>query len=429
MSTVEPLVGAPETSVWKRPGFRRLYFGNTISWFGSEISELAVPLLAIATLSATAAEVGMLRAAQFLPFLLLTLYAGTLVDRVRRRPLMVAADFGRFVAIGAIPVFVWLGVDQVEPLLILVFAAGSLTVVHQIADTAYLPTFLGRDALLSANSKLGAAQSAASLGGQGVGGILVATFTAPVAVLIDAISYLVSGLLVAGIPHREAKPEVPERRNLRSEIREGLSYVLRGRYLRPLVGEAATFNFANEIFLVGFFVWTARDLDLSPFLIGLMLSLGAVGAFVGAAAGARLSGRFGFGRTMLATMVVGNGIPLIVVFARGGGPGTIVLLASVFLIMGFGTALANVHNVTLRQSAVPDRLQGRVNASYRLISWGVIPLGAGLGGILASEFGNRTGMIIGAVGLAASTLWVAFSAIPHLSTPPQVADMESDARS
>ncbi|GAA0571534.1 MFS transporter [Paractinoplanes ferrugineus] len=415
------------TSVWRHRGFRRLYAGSTISSFGSEISELAVPLLAIGVLHATSAEVGLLRAVQFAPFLLLTLHAGILVDRVRRRPLMITADFGRFVAIGAIPLLIWLGAEHIWPMLILVFIAGTLTVVHQIADTAYLPSLLDRDSLMSANSKIGAAQSAAQLGGQGIGGLLVSWLTAPFAVLVDAFSYLISGLLVAGIPHREEPPEVPADRRLGPEIREGLAFVLRSRIMRALVGEAATFNFAHEIFLVGFFVWTARDLDLSAFVIGILLSLGAVGAFVGASFGERLSLRYGFGRTMLATIIVGNAVALVVIFARGGGAGTIALLATAFLVQGFGTALANVHNVTLRQTAVPTRLQGRVNASYRLISWGVIPLGAGLGGVLAGTYGNRTGMIIGAVGLALSALWIVFSPIPRMSTAPQQEDLQEPA--
>ncbi|WP_067503768.1 MFS transporter [Actinoplanes sp. TFC3] len=420
MTTAE---ATPAVSVWKRPGFRRLYAGATISWFGSEISELAIPLLAISTLHATSGEVGLLRAAQFAPFLLLTLHAGILVDRMRRRPLMVVADFGRFAAIGAIPLLIWLGSHSVIPLLFLVFIAGALTVVHQIADTSYLPSLLDRDALMSANGKLGAAESAAKLGGQGIGGLLVAWLTAPFAVLVDALSYLVSGFLVAGIPHREQRPPRPEQRRLRTEVREGLDFVLRSRIMRALVGEAATYNFANEIFLVGFFLWTARDLGLSAFVIGLLLSLGAVGAFAGASLGERLSNRFGFGVTMLVTMVVGNGVALLVVFAHGGGAGTIALLATAFLVQGFGTALANVHNVTLRQTAVPEELRGRVNASYRLISWGVIPLGAGLGGVLAGAYGDRTGVVIGAVGLALSSLWVAFSPIPRMRTAPREDDL------
>jgi MFS family permease len=406
--------------MWRDQGFRRLFAGASVSWFGSEISELAIPLFVIVTLGATETQVGLVRTMQFLPFLLLTLYAGVVVDRLRRRPLLVAADLGRFLAIGAIPVLAWLGLHQVEPLYLLVFVAGALTVVHQIAELAYLPSLVGRDRLLDANGRLAAAQSAAQVSGQGVGGVLVAWLTAPVAVLVDAASYLFSGLAIAGIRHREPPPSPPRVRNLHAEVAEGLRYLFRGRYLRALVGEAATFNLANEIFMIGLLLWLARELHTSAALIGLVLGLGAVGAFAGAALGARLSARYGFGPTMLTTLVIGNGAPIAVFAAAGPGAATIVLLGAVFAVMGFGIALANVHNATLRQTTVPDHLRGRVNASYRLISWGALPVGAVLGGLLADHLGAHTAMLIGAAGIATATLWVACSPIPRLRTAPEV---------
>jgi MFS family permease len=404
-------------SLWRHRGFRRLFAGATVSWFGSEISELAVPLLVIVTLGATEAQVGLVRAAQFLPFLLLALPAGLLVDRVRRRPLMVGADLGRFVVLGAMPVLIWFGVVGVEPLYVLAFAAGALTVVHQLADTAYLPSLVGRHRLLVANGRLGAAQSAAQLGGQGIGGLLVATVTAPVAVLVDALSYLFSAVAIGGIRHAEPRP-ARARRHWRGELAEGLRYLVRSRKLRALVGEAATFNAANEVFMIGLLLWLARDRHVSAALIGLVVSAGAVGAFLGSGIGARLSARFGFGRTMLTTLALGNGAPLAVIAVPGSGAPVAAPLAVIFIVMGFGIGLANVHNVSLRQSAVPDELQGRVNAAYRLISWGVLPVGAALGGQLAGALGSRAAMALGAIGIAAATLWVAFSPIPRLHTAP-----------
>jgi MFS family permease len=413
---------------WRQRDFRRLFAGATVSWFGSEISELAIPLLVILTLDASEAEVGLVRTAQFLPFLLFTLHAGVLVDRVRRRSLMVTADFGRFVLIGAIPVLIWSGVDRVEPLYLLVFAAGALTVVHQLADIAYLPLLVGRGRLMKANSALAASRSAAELSGQGVGGLLVAGFTAPVAVLVDAVSYLFSGLAVASIRHRETRPtsaDAARQRRVGTDIAEGLRLVGRSRHLRALVGEAGTFNLAYQVFSIGLLLWLARDLRMSAALIGLVISAGGVGAFAGAALGARLSGRYGFGPTMLVTMAIGNAAPVAVAAITRPGADTVVLLAAIFVVMGFGIALANVHNVTLRQSAVPDRLQGRVNAAYRLVSWGVIPVGTAFGGYLAGEVGSRAATLVGAVGVASATLWVALSPIPRLREAPSVAADEA----
>jgi MFS family permease len=420
----------PTPSLWGHRDFRWLFAGSTVSRFGSEISELALPLLVILTLDATETQVGLVRAAQFLPFLLLTLHAGVLVDRVRRRPLMITADLARFGIIGAIPLLIWLGVDRVEPLYLLVFAAGAFTVVQQLADTAYLPSLVRGDQIMPANSKLGAAQYAAELSGQGIGGLLVAALTAPIAVLVDALSFLFSGLAIAGIRARESDPRdsvaADVRPRIRSEIAEGTRFVFRSRYLRALLGEAATYNVAYQVFSIGLLLWLVRDLGLSPAVIGLVLGLGAVGGFAGAAAGDRLSGRYGFGPTMLVTMAIGNGAPLLLFFASGGGPATVVLLGTVFAITGFGTALANVHNVSLRQSVVPDHLQGRVMAAYRLVSWGAIPIGAVAGGLLAAELGSRTAALIGAAGVAAATLWIALSPIPRLREAPSTAGLTDD---
>ena len=205
-----------------------------------------------------------------------------------------------------------------------------------------------------------------------------------------------------------------------------MRFVLRSRYLRALLGEAATYNMAYQVFSIGLLLWLVRDLGLSPAVIGLVLGLGAVGGFAGAAAGDRLSGRYGFGPTMLVTMAIGNGAPLLLFVASGGGPATVALLGTVFAVMGFGTALANVHNVSLRQSAVPDRLQGRVMAAYRLVSWGAIPVGAVVGGLLAAELGSRTAALIGAAGVAAATLWIALSPIPRLREAPGRAGLTDD---
>lgn len=250
----------------------------------------------------------------------------------------------------------------------------------------------------------------------------MAWLTAPFAVLVDALSYLFSGAAMLAIRTPE---EVPDRRRdgdgrpgMWRDIAEGCTYVFHSHYLRPLLAEAATFNLPLETFMIGLLLWLARDLGMSPAIIGLVITLAAVGAFVGVAAGARLSGRYVFGRTMLVTMLVGNTAPVAVVWAGDGGWGTVVLLGAVFVVMGFGIALANVHNLTLRQTAVPERLRGRVNATYRLVAWGAVPVGAGLGGVLAASLGNRTGTLVGAAGIAAATLWVAFSVIPRLRHAP-----------
>ena len=403
--------------VWRNRNFRRMWFGSTVSWFGSEIGELALPLLAIVTLAASPAEVGLLRGAQFLPFLLATLPLGVLVDRRRRRPLMISADVGRFLLVGAIPIAVWAGVAEMGMLYVIVFLTGILTVLYQLADFAFLPRVVSPDQLVDANGRLAASQSAAEVSGKGVGGILVQALSAPLAVLADAVSYLVSAMNLGRMTTTEPAPDAPvARRSPWRDAVDGLLVVVHNRYVRPLLGEATTFNFFNEVFILGLLVYAARDLGMSPALIGLIFTGGGVGSFLGAWFGARATGRYGYGRVLLVTMVLGNTAPVASAAAIGTAAISAAVLITVFFVMGIGIGIANVHAVSLRQTAIPKHLHGRVNAAYRLISWGAIPLGAGLGGLLASAAGAHTAMLIGAFGIPLATVWVAASAVPRLQT-------------
>lgn len=410
---------------WTDRNFRRLWAGSSASWFGSEIGELALPLLALITLSATPAEMGLLRTMQFLPFLLATLPLGVLVDRMRKRPLMIGADLGRFVLIGGIPVLIWVGAGQIELVYVFVFAAAVLTVLYQLSDFAFLPRVVTADRLLDANSKLAATQSAAEIGGKGLGGLLVQALTAPFAVLFNAAGFLVSALAISRIDVDERVERSAERRSAWREVVEGLRIVVRNKYLRPLLSESTTYNLFFELFLVGLMVYAVRDLGLSPALIGLAFTVGAVGTFLGAWFGARVAGRFGYGRVLLVTFLVGNSASVLLV-PMNGKSSAMVLLASVFFLMGLGTGIANVHATSLRQTVVPSALHGRVNAAYRMVSWGAVPIGASLGGLLATQFSPHTAMLVGALGIPLGTIWIAFSAIPKVRS---IADVQLGAES
>jgi MFS family permease len=210
------------------------------------------------------------------------------------------------------------------------------------------------------------------------------------------------------------------------EVWQGLRIVLTHRYIRPLLGEATTFNFFDEVFQLGIMLWAVRQLHLSAGTIGLVFTAGGIGSFLGAWFGSRLTGRFGYGPVLLVALSFGNGAPL-GLFASGLLERHIVLLlCAVFAVMGAGIGIANTHAVSLRQTAVPEHLTGRTNAAYRLISWGAIPLGAATGGLIASTFGGRIATLVGAAGLASATLWVAASPVPRLAS---IADADTNARS
>ncbi|QNL95090.1 MFS transporter [Aeromicrobium senzhongii] len=409
------------STAWSVPNFRRLWTASAASSLGSEVAEIAVPMLVILTLSASATEVGWLRAAQFLPFLLVTLPLGVLVDRWRGRrlSLLVGADTGRFVLFAALPLLVWAGVSNVALFYPLVFAIGTLTVLYQVADFAFLPSVVGAHQLVDANGKIAATSSASEIAGRGLGGLLVQAVTAPAAIALTAVTFGLSALSLRRIkvgqldsPPEESLEE--PRRPARQEILEGLRHAFTNRYIRALLGEAATFNLFNELFIIGLLLWTLRDLDLGAFATGLIFTAGGLGSFLGAWFGARATERFGYGRVLLLTMAVGNTAPLAAALADRAAVGPVAVLCALFTLVGLGSGIANVHAVSLRQTTLPEELRGRVNAAYRLISWGAIPVGAAVGGLAAARIGGQGTMLIGAAGMAVATLWVAISPVPRL---------------
>ena len=386
---------------------------------GSEMSELAIPLLALLTLGATETQLGILRAAQFLPFLVATLLAGVWVDRVRRCPLLVQTNLWRALLIGMIPLGAWMGWLRMPLMYVLVFAAGVGTVVFQLAFQAYVPSLVVGDDLTDANGKLSASASAAEIGGKSVGGTLVDLVGAPAAVAVDALSYAFSASRLMRIRTEEPPPERPGAiGSLRSEIGDGVRLVFADARIRALMAEAATFNMFNELFLTAFLLYTARVLGWSAFTIGLLFSAGAVGALVGGLSANRAARRLGLGPALVTSMAIGNSASLVLFLIAGSGRGAQAGFVAVFAVVGSGTAMANVHTVTIRQTVVPGHLLGRMHAAYRLLSWGSIPIGASLGGMLSAAWDPRTAMLVGAAGIPLATLWVALSPIRRMRQVP-----------
>ncbi|MDV3223234.1 MFS transporter [Intrasporangium sp.] len=409
-------VRAEETRAWSSRAFRWFWTGSAVSMLGSEVAELALPLLALVTFSAGADQLAILRTAQFLPFLLAALPVGLLVDRRRRRGLMIGSDIGRFVLIAIIPVSIWVGLAGMELLYAVVFAAGICTVIHQLAHFAFVPSVVSAGQLTDANAKITATQSAAEISGRGVGGLLVQALGAPAAVTVNAATHLLSALSLSRVRVDEPPPPTTPRAPLREAI-EGIRVAVGNRYLRALLGEATTFNLFNEVFMLGLMIYAVRDLGISAAGIGAVFVAGGLGSFLGAWFGTRVTGRWGYGRVLLATLVAGNTAPVGAVAVAPGSPGAAgVLLGSLFFIMGVGIGIANSHATTVRQLATEPQLLGRVNSAYRLISWGVLPVGAIAGGAVATQVGPWTAVLAGSVGMATATLWVLFSPVPRLRT-------------
>ena len=402
-------------SVWSSSAFRRLWRADAVSTFGSEISELAIPLLALGSLSASGAELSIIRSAGFLPFLLATIPLGLLADRRRRLPLMVIADAGRFALLTAIPVAVWLGVASVPLVAALVFAAGCLTVLYETSSFSVLPDVVAPEQLVDANAKLTATESGMTISGGGVAGLLVQTVTAPVAVLVDAASFLVSGLTLCRMRIDEAEHATSEGSTWHEAL-AGVSLVGRSRSLRALAGEAATWNAANELYVLGLTLLVVRDRDLGAAVLGAALTAGGAGTFIGAWYGTRVSSRFGYGHALVGALLIGNTAPLLVAISPRPALAFVALLVGASILSGLGVGVANSHAVSVRQLAVPDELRARANAGYRLISWGAIPIGAAVAGVLVTALGARPTLAIGAAGMALATLWIAASPLRRLHT-------------
>ena len=399
------------------PEFLKFWAGETISDFGDQITLLAIPLTAVIVLQASAFEMGLLAAVGTAPTALFSLPVGVWVDRLQRRPILMAADAGRAIALATVPIAFVFGSLGLPQLFVVAFITGTCSVFFTVAYQAYLPTLVGREHLVDANGKLNASISLAQLAGPSVSGVLVQVFAAPMPVVVDAISFLGSLTGVALI--RRAEPvRAPRRRAMGAEIREGLAGLLGHPMLRALtIGAAITvliFSAQTAIFLL----YLSRDLGMAPSVIGVLLAIGSVGALAGALLAARIARRIGIGPsfTMGALLAVGFFI------ARGlvAGSSEIIFsgLAAVQLVGLFAVSIFNVNGPSLRQAITPPHLLGRVNASYRFLVWGTGPFGALLGGTLGELFGLRTAMLVtGLLSLAILPIVLA-SPLPSLREVP-----------
>ncbi|AXH34838.1 MFS transporter [Humibacter sp. BT305] len=563
------------TNAWRSKAFRRVWTAGAVSGLGAEIGELALPVLALVTLGASATELSLVRAALLVPYLLLTLWLGVVVDRRRRRPLLVIADLGRGLLLALVCALALLGWLTVPLLIAAAAVLGSLTVLYMLAEFSFVPLVVEEEQLIDANARITAAQSAIGVAGAGAGGALVQVLTAPFALVANAVGYLASGVLIASVRVEEPLPgggarvrrvarrrlsrggegarsrrsargaeerrgdargtlalpeggqsaggqsadagwadagwagagwtdgqrtdagwtdgqrtdagwadgqraeeqgadEQPadrqragvrgERTSAVREARAGVAVIVRHRVLRALVGEATLWNLGNEVFMLALSLLVLRTLGLGPGILGLVLMAAGAGAFVGAALSRRLTARFGYGRSLLASMLAGNAAPLVAIagacaivvaalgagafagsgasgvsgpsgadagWADAGGPtpdglggagitSVVVVLTVGMLVSGIGCGVANSQAVSLRQLAVVTELRGRANAAYRLVSWGALSVGALAGGGLVVLVGEWIAALVGTALMAVATLPVLLSPVRRMRSIEEV---------
>ena len=385
----------PSGALWSHRDFLKLWAGQTISEFGSQISQLAIPAVAVLTLKATAFQVAALETVVFLPFLILTLPAGAWVDRWRRRWILIGGDFGRAVLLATIPLAYALGHLTLAQLYVAGFLVGIHTVFFDVAYQAYLPQLVDRETLVEGNSKLQMTVSGAAIAGPGFSAGLLAVLSAPYAIIVDACSFVVSGGFTVAIRKREDPPPATERRRLLVELWEGLRYVTHHRLLFPQALATGSSNFATNIVFSVYFVFAYRQLGLTPTLMAIIGAIAATGWLIGSASANWWRRKLGVNGATILGMAVGAPAALLIPFAPAGRAAIPFLVLS-GMLGGFGAVVYNIQQVSLRQAITPERLQGRMNASMRFFVWGTIPLGSLVGGALATAFSVRTALTVGA---------------------------------
>jgi MFS family permease len=411
------------TGLWRHADFLKLWAGQTVSVFGDQVGLLALPFLAVLTLQANAAQMGILGAAERAPFLLVGLLAGVWVDRLRRRPILIAADAGRALLFGSIPLAALLGWLTMPYLYLVAFLVGVLTVFFDVAYQSYLPVLVSREQLVEGNSKLEISNSVSMIAGPGLAGALVQLITAPLAILVDAVSFVVSVASLSLIRAPEPAPAArAERGSIRGEIGEGLQVVLGNRLLRAIAGCTGTSNLFGNVTFAVYVLYATRELGLSPAAIGLIFAALGPGSLLGALLAGGLARRFGLGATIVGSIAFGGAMGLLVPLTgwlpRLAAP----LLVVAWFCWGFAGPVYNINQVSLRQAITPDRLLGRMNATMRFLVWGTMPIGALLGGFLGVTIGLRPTLVVGAVGSLLAFLWVFFSPVRALREQPEPAE-------
>jgi MFS family permease len=382
-------------SLWREADFRNLWLSHSTSLLGTHISILAFPLMALTVLDASATEVSMLAAVEFLPSLLLGLPAGAWVERLPRRAVLIVSDVGRAVAMAAVPVAYALDMLTLGLLYAVAFVIGLGTLFFDVAQLSYLPALVEEEKLTDANAKLEGARSVAQLAGPGAGGFLVQLFTAPIAIAVDVFTYAASAVFLWRVRGNGAPPEDIERMTLRKEVAEGVRFVFAHPLVRPLALCALAADLAFAAVLALQVPYAAETLDLSSGAIGIALGIGSAGGLLGAVISTSVADRIGAGRTVLASVVVFSAGAAMVPLATGA----VGFTAGLFVVY-LGVVVFNILQTTICQTVTPAHLLGRMNATLRFLSWGAVPLGAAVGGLLISPLGLR-GVLWGAAAVCA----------------------------
>ncbi|HKH30598.1 MAG TPA: MFS transporter [Gaiellaceae bacterium] len=401
--------------------FRRFFAAHSISLLGDQVALIALPLTAVLVLDASAVEMGLLTAAGLFPYLLFSLHAGAWVDRRgERRQKMIAADVGRALIVASVPTAYALDVLTIEQLFVTEFLVGSLAVVFSVSNPTLFISVVPREGYVEGQSLLNGTRAFSFVAGPTIGGLLVQAVTAPVALLLDACSYVFSALFLRSISPDEPPTEEAER----GHVVAGLRFIARSPVMRSSLAATATVNFFNFVFWALFVLYVTRELDVPAGTLGLILGAGALGGVIGSVVTGRISRRIGLGPAYVVGCVLFP-LPLLLV-PLASGPRWVVLLM-LFLAefwSGVGVMMLDISAGAIFAALIPDRLRSRVSGAYSFVNYGVRPLGSVVGGVLGSTIGLRPTLWIGAIGALAGVLWLLPSPIPRLRDLPEPEDAD-----
>jgi len=426
-----------KTTLWQNHNFLKLWTSDTISQFGSQFTGLALPLTAVIILHSNPTEQGILVFVGTIPWLLFGLFVGVWVDRHRKQRIMVTSNILRGSLLALIPLAAVFGMITRLGILFLYaisFSVGFLQVFFDVTYQAFLPSLVRRDQLVEGNSKLQASASTAQVAGPTLAGIVIGIITAPIAIAIDASSFFASAFTLGRIQHDESIEQKISKPSVLADIREGLGVVLGDRRLRMIAGSTGTSNFFSTglgtilpFYLLSLGVPTAN----LALIIGLIFSVGSIGALVGVVLAKKIAGRIGVGLSIIGSILIGGfgaipyylsgsltASPLFTLFALDINWYLLAIMAGQFVSF-IGVVVYNINQVSLRQAIVPIRLQGRMNATMRFLVWGTIPLGGIAGGLLATFLGLRSAVGISVLGGGLAFLWVLLSPVRSLREIPE----------
>ena len=403
--------------LWRHRDFVLLWGGETVEWVSDSITSLAVPTIAILMFNAGPLEMGFLSALGNVGYPVLGLFAGVMVDRWRRRPVLVWTNIIQVVALGSIPAAFFFGILSLYQLFIVTLVMSITVVFFNIAYTAYLPTLIARDDLVEGNSKLETSSSAAAVVGPPIAGGLIQILGAASSIALDALGTLFAAVTILSMKKPERPPSRSTQRDFWSELKDGVSVVSGTPTLRNLAASTSILNIGNTMFYAVFFLFIYDQLKMTPVVAGITLGVGSVGVVVGAVAAPKLLKFMGLGSSLTVALMI-NGLGLLAVRASMYGP-AVAILAPIWLIANIGIPIYNINQVSFRQILVADRLQGRMNATMRTLSYGAATLGALIGGIIGAQYGILTTMTTGGLIAILAALMIRFGPVGRLHEMPQ----------